>query len=660
GGLVGAAYGNTTLKQCENYGKITGHAAAGLVGRVDKVPLSEYDFEKKTHYTVESEVLFEACANHGVISDAGCKDLTVKEGNAEVIKTSGHLGGLLAHGTATTITFRGCTNTADILQENTGIDTGMNSVLKADGSRDEAKEHQGDGKAAGIAAYIEQSSSEYHVDVYFYNCRNTGNVTGWSHTGGFAGNIKGGTHVFGGENSGTVRSRGSYAAGFVAAPTTFYVNTGYTHDFFDCINTGDVISHRLYAGGIFAYSLDRLNMSRCLNAGNVSAQGVSATTQNEDHHLVLCAGIVAYLENRVTLSHCVNTGKIVSNQAAAGIFGKVGVVQSPVSTDTYSSFISCFQSGNVTVYARDNGVVLTEDLRYTLNNGKQAFRYYWSDYHAAGILGFSWGNWASGAPHIVGCGVMGNISTDWGAACGFLGYSNTQYLLIQYNYFLGTLKGPGETELMHQVTLRTDYATEYVLTWNDRWDGQKYLRNNYCYADVADKYMLMQNNGEDVGFDGYEYFVTKEDVTSGRLAYLLDEAILKDYENMGMNFLSYVAQDLSGTGETHPTSPYYFLLLSDAERREVIGYGKAVVKNGDGYGNADLMIETEPPKDDPDTTTDAEITTEPDVSTDTEVTTSDHDDVTTAPDPDATAAPESDPSDGTGEVPDSGCGSVIG
>ncbi|MBO5269636.1 MAG: hypothetical protein J6B77_02545, partial [Clostridia bacterium] len=628
----------------------------GFVGSVKKVPKAKEDSENKTHYAVECHVLFENCNNFGLVTDEGCEDLIVDNGDGtKTNKKQGLAGGILAYGVATTITFRNCTNTADVLSDNTGEDNGPGSKLNSSGGRDHAGEHVGGGVAGGIAGRCLQSSSEYHNDVYFYNCINSGDVVGWSQIGGIGGWINCGVHVFSCENRGQITSKANYAAGIIGRPGTDYENSGYTHDFVDCVNTGDVIAHRQYAGGISSYSRDRINMTRCLNTGDMMAEGVSATSQNPDQHTVICAGIMVNTSYTGFFAYCVNTGNMISNIRAAGICGAAGSEESSKYGGGYTTLVGCLNLGDISVYARDNGDVLADTVTYQNDKGETKVRYYWSTYNAAGILGYTWGGGAAQAPRIIGCGVQGTITTDWGCACGLMGYANTAYAMLQYNYVIADINGPGETDLPHQITLRTDYATEYLAAWIDRCDSLRYVYGNYCYADYANKYMMMQNNGADVDFTGYDCYITKDDLESGKVAYMLNDLVYQDYEDFGMGIKYCFAQDLTGKDGKYPTSPYYYLTLEGpVDNRVIVGFGNVVEKDGDGYKNTSVKVEETTEETTEEETTEKEtevVTTEPDV----EVTTKADEVTTTDPSGDVTTAGGDDTKPAEG-----GCGGVIG
>ena len=657
GGLLGSVYGNTTITNCENYGEVNALVAGGLVGSIKKVPKAEEDDEgewKKKEITV----LFENCHNFGYVSDDNCHDLIVTDDTgAQVNKKQGLAGGLISYMLATNVTFRNCTNTADIMSTQTGQDSGPGTVLNSSGKRDHTKEHTGSGVSGGIAGRILQNSKQYPCNVVFENCINEGDVTGWSQIGGIGGWINCEVECYNCTNTGTIFSRGNYAAGIIGRPGTDIENSGQINKFYDCLNTGEVIGHRQYAGGITSYSRDRAEFVRCMNSGYLHAEGLDITnpeSTSKDDHIVQCAGIVVNLTYTANIEHCVNTGNMVSNYRCGGIGGAAGSEECNKYGGGLHNVYGCLNIGNLVTLARNNGDVLTEDILYMNDKGEEAIRYYYTPYGSAGIQGYVWGSGRSLAPNIFGCGSMGNVTVDFGLASGFLGYANTGYAMIQCNFFTGTLTAPDSTPIPHNSDhTKTDWHLTYVIGWFDRVAGSSnYLADNYCYEECAAKYMLYQENCSEKNFDGYEYYMTKDELESGALCYKLNKA-LEDWgwtESYGPLFF----QDLTGKDGKYPTSPYFYITLNDDG--SIASIGNYVVKDGDALKNENYVpgetteeTETDPPE---------ESETDPPVETTeapkTEETTKAPEETTKAPEatkaPETTAAPKAS----------GGCGGVIG
>jgi hypothetical protein len=394
-----------------------------------------------------------------------------------------------------------------------------------------------------------------------------------------------------------------------------------------------------------------------MNSGYLHGEGLDIDdpkSTNADDHIVLCAGIVVNLSYTANIEHCVNTGNMVSNQRCGGIGGAAGSDDCNKNGGGLHNVYGCLNTGNLVTYAKNNGDVLSQDILYINSDGVESIRYYYTPYGSAGIQAYVWGSGRNLAPNIFGCGSMGNVTVDFGLASGFLGYANTQYAMIQCNFFTGTLSAPDETPIPHNSDhTKTDWHLMYLIGWFDRVAGSSaYVTDNYCYEECADKYMLYQENCSEKNFDGYEFYMTKDELESGELCRKLNKA-LEDWgwtESYGPLFF----QDLTGKDGKYPTSPYFYITLNDDG--SIASIGNYVVKDGDNLKNEVYVpgeSETDPP-DETETDPPEESETDP-----PEETTKAPEETTktgeTTKAPEVTKAPET-----TAPKASGGCGGVIG
>ena len=663
GALVGAAFGDLTAKNCENYANITAHRASGLVGSLEKATLRGDGSDN----TLVTTALFENCNNYGTISDNDCHDLFAEEEGIRVLKIYAVAAGILTNGTATEISFLNCTNTGDILTSN--------SVAPISGG----------GNNGGISGQLVRSDDLGNgMHVIYDNCINDGTVIGAHRGGGIGGYAAGDITATNCINNGDITSLYNYAAGIISRPgCSSYPNFVCDLVFENCINNGTITSHRQYAAGMISYTQDRLKVNYCLNTGDILAEGVTKTSDNNTHnHPIQCGGLVARSVQSVEMYYCVNTGNIISNFTSAGIAGDVGSgsIGGVSFTGGYNTFFGCLSAGDVVAYNEKHLYTMTQDpnedgycddAAYDLCttdtkredgtagsdgicdsvhckgkiNEDYHKTYYSSGLGAAGIFSYSFGSGNRQAPRIFGCGVTANIiATHTGAACAFLGYANTAYALIEGNYFTGTLTGPETCTSAHQITGSTDYCLEYATAWIDRQDSEKYIKNNYYLESIRDSgAMRIQNNGAEIGWSGYDCFITTKDISSGKLCYLANKA--------AYGFIN-VYPFLQRLGiDQYPTSPYYYLTYNGVDQPVTIDYTYWV--NQDAEGNYVNELHTPDVSKDPIEPND---TTDPNGET-------------TTPETDPVTQPETDPvtqppveSNGTGEGDGDagGCGSVVG
>ena len=682
GGLIGACLGDLSMTNCENWADITALCASGMVGILEKATLLQ-DGSDNAMYTTAA---FTNCHNYGTISDNDCYDLYAETESARELKVHGVSAGLLARATASKIDFTKCTNAGDILLTNSASKISFG------------------GNCGGLGGDFERSDDLGNdMTVRYDACINDGTVIGARRTGGLGGYHKGNVIAINCINNGDVTSRTNYCAGIVGrGGVDSYPNFVCDLIFEHCVNNGTITSHRQYAGGITGFSQDRIKVNYCLNTGDILAEGISKTADNATHcHVVDCAGMIARSQQSIELYYCVNTGNIISNFAAAGIASRIGIssMNGVSFTGGYNTFFGCLSAGDITAYNEkhlysvtqdENGDGYCDDSAYVYCSDDKLLAdgttgsdgicdkgycggqigvdyhktYYSSSIGAAGIINYSHGSENRQAPRVFGCGVTGNITaTHGGTACAFIGYANTEFAMIQGNYFTGELNGPEECTVPHSVTLSDDYCLEYATAWINSCDSEKYIKNNYYLESIKDSgAMRIQNNGAEIGWSGYDCFITQQDIASGKLCYLANKAA---YEFINVYpFLQRIGVD------RFPTSPYYYLTYNatiDEVSIENLGtyididYTYWVDQDANGnYVNVVHVPETTPKNP---TTSDSNVTTEDPTIGGNTTTADPGSSNTTSSSGGNTPDPGTQPSGGDnagGDKSEGGCGSVVG
>lgn len=668
GGLIGAAYGDLSMKNCVNNMPVTALCGAGLVGTLTK---EKKDRGEETN-KMKTYVTFENCHNYARISDDDCESYYAEEENSRVLTVVGQHAGLIASGIATEITFQDCTNTGDI---HTGTDASPSA----------------DGACGGLSGKLSRSDDlGNNLTVKYFNCENNGDVVGTDQTGGIGGYSAGSVFAISCKNTGDITSRINYAAGIVGRGGADDNTVPCELLFENCVNSGTVTGHRQYAAGITTYSANRIKVNYCLNSGTICADGVTKNANNSPHgHALTVAGLIARSGISIELYYSVNTGMVLSNYSAAGIAGAIG----SGSTSGYNTFFGCFSGGDVIAHTDQNlyevaydtedpnschaaspiycetdkdGNGICDETHCGGKIGEDYHKNYYKNGHrtigAAGIICYSAAKENRQSPRVIGCGVTANITSTYaGAATAFIGYSDTQYVVIQGNYFTGTLNGPDTCRIPYNGEgKKDDFRLEYATVWVNNNDPQKYIKNNYYLESIKNSGALyLSHSGKEISWDGYDCFVTQEDVVSGKLCYLVNQAAYDAF----IQVYPFV-QDLST--DLYPKSPYYYLTYNgtlDNVSMDNIGlnieidYSNWVNVDANGnYVNEVYTPEQTGPIKPP------EIEDDPDDST------ADTDDLgTTTPETNPISTPETQPQtdpggNGGNDGKDSGggCGSMVG
>ncbi len=326
--------------------------------------------------------------------------------------------------------------------------------------------------------------------------------------------------------------------------------------FADCSNSGTIKSGSDSAGGICAYGQGYATMTftNCVNNGNVSSDSGKYNT----------GGILGDGDGVISFTNCLNTGDVSHGASHAG-----GIVAEITDTAT---FVNCYNTGNITAAKMAAGIaasINSPSFEYCGNTGKITAG---SD-TGSGILSYCKPS-SSSAPQFLYCYNTGDI-TGGDCITGITGYFNstTEARLIGC-FNTGKLSVNGGSYkpcALYYSNYSADLTAGNV-------SGCFYIEG--CaeyeghYKPESDSYSAIDA----------AKVITAADVASGKLCYMLNEAIGAEV--------------------------YFQAIGTDAAPVQVKAEdgSNSVIKNADGtYGN---------PVKEPETTTPPE-TTEPPVSGDT-------------------------------------------
>lgn len=314
----------------------------------------------------------------------------------------------------------------------------------------------------------------------------------------------------------TVMGSGQYAAGFVCIDSAKQTNKDNADStFVNCVNDGEIyiestVAKNPTAAG-FAAVIDSVVFTNCTNNAKVTSKG----------NLAIAAGIAAKIVPKAGLNNCeayncVNNGDITSLEAyadstgaastgaseTAGLFANIGVKKN---IGTYCLY-GCVNTGNVT-----------------------------GTYRVSGLVGYCYGSGTDQYIDIQFCINTGNLTYgrtastdenvyDW---CGpFIGYTNTKETVVKYNIDLGSYtkdpacinKNPGLCFFgcSNADVMICDIQHNYIIN--------KEAFPYYTYAskdeNAAQRHVIDECDGI--------LPVTLEDLKSGKIAYIINEAAKAD------------------------------------------------------------------------------------------------------------------------------------
>ena len=392
---------------------------------------------------------------------------------------------------------------------------------------------------AGILTIADETAT-----VTMTNCKNEAAISTSTQAAGLIAYInKNINTITGCENSGDITSTGGSAAGIIAR---FGVNAAKADVdkviITDCANYGNVFTDGTQAGGMLAYLVGGTEIKNCVNKGNITssnnkAGGIFGTSVKDTKNV--CA---------IAVENCVNYGVVSAPKVAAGIVGRLGRA---VQVEGMNYMVkNCINFGDVKGYTE-----ITYD-KATLYIG--------------GIVGYAYGGSLVPANGVVNCVNLGNIDANrshlTGASSMYIGgivaYVNAKNFECKNNVNTGIATITGEVTGMGNVV------------YNKKLDGAEAEANNYS-VQIADG-----------AVDSFTKVVTADQIASGEVAYLINEAAGATiyYQAIGTDKAPVLAAAADGSN--------------------------TVLKNADGtYGNPVKEPETTEPA--PETTEPAPETTEP-------------------------------------------------
>ena len=350
-------------------------------------------------------------------------------------------------------------------------------------------------------------------------------------------------------NNGEINSTGGSAAGIIArfgvnaakADADKVIITG-------CTNNANVYTDGTQAGGMLAYLVGGTEIKNCVNKGNITssnnkAGGIFGTSIKDTKNV--CA---------ISVESCVNYGTVSAPKVAAGIVGRLGRAVQIEGMNYYVK--NCINYGDVVAYT--------------------AIPYDKATLYIGGIAGYCYGGNLVPANGVVNCINLGNITADrshlTGASSLYIGglvaYVNAANFECKNNINVGTVTITGEVTGMGNVI------------FNKKLEGATAETNNYSVV-IADG-----------ATDSFTKIVTADQIASGEVAYLINEAAGETiyYQAIGTDKAPVLAAAEDGSN--------------------------TVLKNADGtYGNPVKEPETTEPA--PETTEPAPETTEPGSSSET-------------------------------------------
>lgn len=372
GGLISLVDGNTVLKNCSAYGKISmltekgvgGMNVGGIVGRIknagtveitgctSRVALVNCTFSAndggiaggvygKTNLTVEN------CVNYG--------ELVTKSGDHS---GTGGIIGVVSGASApdATVAINNCAN--------------FGKISDREGSKGAQSHHLGGivGRAYGIAK----------MDIT--SCTNAGDIDsvggGWASAGGIVGGLM--TYGFSwvGFHDGinTVTKcvnfgsiTGAQFGGGIIGGALQHNTDGSNLTLKDSANYGDVVANT-YAGGIIGQcgesAFNGLLVSGCYNEGRIECKAqraagivgrISTMSDNGDNK------IGTYLP--ISIESCFNAGEVVNKNTAVGIVGRIGTGTVNITECTNTGTLSAPASAHMTV--SDTAITVNATDNYT-------------------------------------------------------------------------------------------------------------------------------------------------------------------------------------------------------------------------------------------------------------------------------------------------------
>jgi hypothetical protein len=330
---------------------------------------------------------------------------------------------------------------------------------------------------AGILAIADATAT-----VTMTACRNEAAISTTGQAAGLIGYINNNINtITGSENHGEITSTGGSAAGIIAR---FGANAAKADVdkviITNCANYGNVYTDGTQAGGMLAYLVGGTEIKNCINKGDITssnnkAGGIFGTSVKDTKNV--CA---------ITVESCVNYGTVSAPKVAAGIVGRLGRA---VQIEGMNYMVkNCINYGDVKAYT--------------------AITYDAATLYIGGIAGYCYGGSLVPANGVVNCVNLGNITADRSHLTGksslyiggIVAYVNAANFECKNNVNTGVATITGEVTGMGSII------------YNKKLEGATAETNNYSVV-IADG-----------ATDSFTKIVTADQIASGEVAYLINEA----------------------------------------------------------------------------------------------------------------------------------------
>ena len=296
-------------------------------------------------------------------------------------------------GAGSSVTFSGdttaCEGVAAVVGNARSINLSNVSSAASVTSKDEA--------SAGIIGNLVGGTS------LIINCTNSGKIDVGANSGGIIGLLNGtdGVVIENCLNTGDVTNtitNGTDRIGGIVGTCNIAASSSYALVLRNCVNAGNVITNKRWAGGLIGYAAAKLQIENCTNSGNVqayqevgglvghidsyqsnAAQGgtitncvntgtvtFTTTTKNVGQ---MAAGILARAASGVTLSGCMNFGRIYSTTGKGVGGGIVGSSQTQESTNGKVIIQNCTNYGPIDAVANNTSDAFSAAIAAGWNGG---------------------------------------------------------------------------------------------------------------------------------------------------------------------------------------------------------------------------------------------------------------------------------------------------
>ena len=349
--------------------------------------------------------------------------------------------------------------------------------------------------------------------------------------------------------------------------------------FVDCVNNGNLYidstaNEKMRAGG-FSGILDLSHFSNCTNNGNIYMKGNICIGAGFVGRVALTKGM-----NGAEAFSCVNNGNVVVEDTYTSKDGVAGAGTAGADAGGFFGYIG--GSGNAGWYK----------IWGCTNNGDIT-----GPYRVGGMVGYVYASGSTAFVDIQFCINAGNLTygriagganTATNDYCGpFVGYTNSPFTTIKYCIDTGTITlvensinandGRSFCGLSSADGTQYDIKSVYVLNK----EQYKWVTYSHNPSYVANCHEI--NTAEGI------IVTTLEDIKSGKVAYLINEAAVKD----DYGFASFDSEDYAWAGyKSGDTFGFTQKIGTDNYPAGNTGSANWVVLNGDKYANGEKSAAT--------------------------------------------------------------------